>query len=116
MRPFIDIDGKKFYFLDDLASFVQGKGKRFEINGADIAAFLFGETVVAFGNRCPHEGGNLCDGRMAGCKVACPRHGWTFDVQSGARDLDPEEKIPVYPTAVKDGIVWVCVEIKNAGV
>ena len=36
---------------------------------------------------CPHMGGPLASGRLAGCVVTCPWHGWTFDVRTGLPEL-----------------------------
>ncbi|MGI9517931.1 MAG: non-heme iron oxygenase ferredoxin subunit [Pirellulaceae bacterium] len=32
---------------------------------------------------CTHDGGPLSDGELAGCTIACPRHGAKFDVTTG---------------------------------
>ena len=32
---------------------------------------------------CTHDGGPLGDGELAGCEIACPRHGAKFDVRTG---------------------------------
>lgn len=32
---------------------------------------------------CTHDGGPLGEGELAGCEIACPRHGAKFDVRTG---------------------------------
>lgn len=111
MRPSTNIHGNVFYLLDTEDAFTVGVGNRYQIKDQEIAVFRVGDAYRAFGNRCPHQGTSLCKGRIKEeQQVECPAHGWTFDVASGKRDLDPSITIPVYETLVKDGCVWVCVE------
>ena len=35
-------------------------------------------------DRCPHAAAPLSAGRLTGTELQCSRHGWTFDVSSGA--------------------------------
>jgi nitrite reductase/ring-hydroxylating ferredoxin subunit/uncharacterized membrane protein len=59
---------------------------------------------VAFDDRCPHRGGPLADGALAGDIVQCPWHGSQFDVHSGALCHGPAEAgIGTYPVSVRDG-------------
>ena len=37
----------------------------------------------AIDNRCPHMGGSLYDGKLAGGTIACPRHKTVFSVKTG---------------------------------
>jgi len=46
---------------------------------------------VAFDDHCPHRGGSLADGVLAGCVVTCPWHGSQFDVRSGELKAGPAE-------------------------
>jgi nitrite reductase/ring-hydroxylating ferredoxin subunit len=40
----------------------------------EIAIFNLGDRFLAVDNRCPHRGGPLCDGIVAGHAVVCPLH------------------------------------------
>jgi 3-phenylpropionate/trans-cinnamate dioxygenase ferredoxin subunit len=58
-------------------------------------------------NRCPHQGGSLCEGIVTGLLqssmpgeyiysregeiVRCPWHGWEFDIRTGQSYCDPEK-------------------------
>lgn len=33
--------------------------------------------------KCPHLGGNLCNGKLRGRTVSCPLHAATFDLATG---------------------------------
>lgn len=104
-------NGKTYYILDALEEFDLGAGRRFDINGTEIATFRVGEKVYAFSGLCPHEGASLAGGRVKdGCKIECPKHGWTFDMNDGSRVQDPETKICTYETIIHNGDVWVNVD------
>lgn len=52
--------------------------------GGDIALFRTGDDrVFALDDRCPHKGGPLSQGIVAGERVACPMHGWLIGLENG---------------------------------
>lgn len=67
--------------------------------GTMVAVFNVGGRIFAVGNNCPHHGGPLRHGRISGTYLpfrpheyrdgregrglACPWHGWEFDIESG---------------------------------
>ncbi len=58
--------------------------------GAAVAVFrTAGDRVFALLDRCPHKGGPLSQGIVAGDGVACPLHNWTIGLADGcARGAD----------------------------
>jgi nitrite reductase (NADH) small subunit len=48
-----------------------------------VALFHVGGSFHALDGLCPHQGGPLGRGSLAGTVVMCPWHGWQFDVCSG---------------------------------
>jgi nitrite reductase (NADH) small subunit len=60
-----------------------GQSKVVMVNNREIALFNIEGTYFAIHNRCPHEGGPLCEGRVKGFVVACPWHDLAFDVRNG---------------------------------
>ncbi len=50
-------------------------GKLVEADGHRIAVFNVGGNYYAIENACPHRGGPLAEGLMAGEEVICPWHG-----------------------------------------
>ena len=91
----------------ELAALPPGEAALAAVNGQDVALFRRGEEILAIGNACPHQGGNLCDGRIEGDIVICPLHGWEFDLRSGACMTVPGESVPRYDVTVEDGVVFV---------
>ena len=59
-------------------------GKLVEAGGQQIAIFSLGGDYYAIENSCPHRGGPLAEGMMAGDEVICPWHGSRFNIKTGA--------------------------------
>ena len=63
--------------------------------------------VFAVANECPHKGGPLADGMLAGDQVVCPMHTFRFDAATGGCDQPGECAVATYPVEVADGFVRV---------
>ena len=59
---------------------------------------------------CPHQGGPLGEGRLEGCIVTCPWHGWQFDVRDGQHQINKTMRQPGFRVVVEDEYVYVVVE------
>jgi nitrite reductase (NADH) small subunit/3-phenylpropionate/trans-cinnamate dioxygenase ferredoxin subunit len=66
-----------------------GKSKQIAVNGKVLALFNVNGTYYAVDDTCPHRGGPLSEGELAGTVVTCPWHGATFDVATGAHLSPP---------------------------
>jgi nitrite reductase (NADH) small subunit len=52
--------------------------------GGDIAVFrTAADEIFAVKDRCPHKGGPLSQGMVAGKVVTCPMHSWKIDLATG---------------------------------
>jgi nitrite reductase/ring-hydroxylating ferredoxin subunit len=98
-----------------------GERKLVTIGGRSIGVFNVGGEYYALRNRCPHQGGPLCEGFQFapvratapgqsyargddGTIIRCPWHGWEFDVRTGGSWFDPQRmRVRSYPTRVQDG-------------
>jgi nitrite reductase/ring-hydroxylating ferredoxin subunit len=89
----------------DVAALRDGEAAFVMFGGEGVALFRRGDEVLAVGNECPHQGGNLCDGFVEGDIVICPLHGWEFDLRSGACMTVPGESVPRYVATVEDGAI-----------
>ena len=86
------------------------EGRAVALAGRDLALFNLGDQVLATDNRCPHQGGPLCDGIVTGTAVVCPLHAWKIDLTSGhvvRPGTETDVCIETYPTRVVDGVVLV---------
>ena len=91
-------------------------------NGQDILLAMTGDKVYAAQNSCPHLGGNLSRGTLAGTVVTCPRHHSQFDMRDGkvlrwttwpsavlffAKLVKPPRPLKIYPVSVESGEIFV---------
>ncbi len=60
-----------------------GHPRLVEVNGARIVLVRVGDQVYACGDTCAHKGGPLSQGKLNGTRLACPWHGWIYDVRTG---------------------------------
>jgi nitrite reductase/ring-hydroxylating ferredoxin subunit len=80
-----------------------------ELNGTRVALVRVGEAVHALGDVCSHQGGPLGEGVLkGGTRLACPWHGWMYDVRTG-QCLFPARggPVPSYRVRIDGGEVWV---------
>ena len=84
-----------------------GQGRVVEAQGRFLALFNVDGCFYALDNACPHRGGPIGEGDLAGTLVSCPWHAWRFDVTTGANANNPAVRMPCFPAAVEDGQVFV---------
>ena len=72
-----------------------------------VALYNVGGVIYATENSCPHSGGPLGKGLLRGELITCPWHMWTFNVRTGLSDVNPEERIDIYPVKVRNGKIFV---------
>jgi 3-phenylpropionate/trans-cinnamate dioxygenase ferredoxin subunit len=64
--------------------------------------------IYAVSDDCPHIGGALSEGELAGCVLTCPVHLAQFDVRSGRVLRGPaREDVPAYAVRVVGEDVYV---------
>ncbi|WP_434989734.1 nitrite reductase small subunit NirD [Xanthomonas melonis] len=68
------------------------------------------DQVFALRDRCPHKGGPLSQGIVAGDTVTCPLHGWAIGLQSGQACAPDVGCAPRYPVKVESGAVWIVLQ------
>lgn len=79
-----------------------------EADELKIALFhLRGGQVRAVDNHCPHKGGPLAEGIVAGEFVYCPLHDWKVNLRDGAVQEPETGCVRTYPVDVTDGKVFV---------
>jgi 3-phenylpropionate/trans-cinnamate dioxygenase ferredoxin subunit len=94
-----------------LSELPNGSGFHVEVDGEHIALFRMGDVVRAIGDRCSHAEASLAEGDVFDGEVECPRHGSPFDLTTGKPGALPATiAVPVYPTAVRDGVVYLTIE------
>lgn len=108
------------YIVATVDELQPGGRKMVEVAGRAIGLFNVGGEYYALRNRCPHQGGPLCTGRMAGWlepgqpgeyifsrpgeMLRCPWHGWEFDIRTGQSWFDPTRtRVRAYEVTVAPG-------------
>jgi nitrite reductase (NADH) small subunit len=93
------------------------EGRAVVVEGREIAIFNLGDRFAATSNRCPHRGGPLCDGIVAGQATVCPLHGWKVSLNTGAveRPAGTTACVETYPIRVEDGVLRLALPAGAAG-
>ncbi|MBT4351109.1 non-heme iron oxygenase ferredoxin subunit [archaeon] len=87
----------------------EGEGKLVSIEGVPVAIFNVNGEYSAIHNLCTHQGAPLCEGHIDDGKVACPWHGWEFDVKTGECQF-PNKNVKSFDVKVEDDYVFVKVK------
>jgi nitrite reductase/ring-hydroxylating ferredoxin subunit len=91
-----------------------------EVAGRSIGIFRLDGEFHGLLNRCPHRQGPMCSGRVVSelfsdapgtyrvdehrRLIACPWHGWEFDIKTGRSYVDPQRiRIRRFPVHVEPG-------------
>jgi nitrite reductase/ring-hydroxylating ferredoxin subunit len=97
-----------------------GERKIVKAGSRSIGVFNVDGEYFAIRNRCPHQGGPLCVGRLSPWAVAtgpgqvtmegpprlvaCPWHGWEYDLETGQSFMGPGEgRVKAYGVTVASG-------------
>lgn len=87
--------------------------------GIEIGVFNLGDRLVAYRNRCPHQGAPVCLGRVGGTTLPaapgeyiygrrnqvlhCPWHRWQFDLTTGEALFGHGVRLARVDVAIEDG-------------
>lgn len=95
------------HIIGTVSEIQPGDKKIVEIGGRSIGVYNVNGVFHAILNRCPHQGGPLCQGRTTGFLIAdqpggtyeytrkgeivrCPWHGWEYDITTGQSWVNPD--------------------------
>lgn len=108
------------YVVAPVEDIPPGGRKLVDVRGRPIVIFNLGGEYFGMLDRCPHQGGSLCDGQLIGLVessqpgeynfsrqneiVRCPWHGWEFDIRTGQSMCEPDRiKATQYDVDVEAG-------------
>lgn len=116
----------ELHYVADREELQEGDRVIVDIEGSEIAVFDLDGQLYALANYCVHQGGPVCEGQVSGTLVAdrdedgwelrydrdneiiaCPWHGWEFDVQTGEHLVQTGYKLPTYDVVVRDGEIYI---------
>ena len=100
-----------------------GERKFVEVKGHSISLFNVNGEFIAVLNICPHELAPVCRGKVRGTTLpskpgefrwgrageilACPWHGWEFDLLTGKALTDERVRLRRYPVTVTDDVIYL---------
>jgi nitrite reductase (NADH) small subunit len=103
--------------------FAEGRISTVTVGRAEIGIVRWSGKIYAVSALCIHQGAPLCQGVLAGRMtalrpgdmalddtapvIACPWHGWEFDVRTGEAIWDPRLRVRVYPVRIVSDRVLV---------
>jgi len=106
------------------AAFTNPGRKVVEVEGVAVGVFCRDGRFTAFENVCPHMGGPVCQGKIIArvqeligedktslglafskdqINIACPWHGYEFDIASGRHQGNPRLRLRPVPIEIVDG-------------
>ncbi|MDE0811874.1 MAG: Rieske (2Fe-2S) protein [Alphaproteobacteria bacterium] len=108
------------YVVAPVEDIPPGGRKLVDVRGRPIVIFNLDGEYFGMLDRCPHQGGSLCDGQLIGLVessqpgeynfsrqneiVRCPWHGWEFDIRTGQSMCEPDRiKATQYDVDVEAG-------------
>jgi nitrite reductase (NADH) small subunit len=79
--------------------------------GAAVAVFRTADDrLFALLDRCPHKGGPLSQGIVAGDGVSCPLHNWSIGLGDGCARAPDAGCTPTFALRVEAGTVFLDAE------
>ena len=100
-------------------------------DGIEVGVFRLGNEVFAYENRCAHQGGPACEGKIIPKVIAvlgadrtvkhddfddaemhfvCPWHGWEYDLRTGRHAGDPKIRLRPIEVTRRDGEVYLKID------
>jgi nitrite reductase (NADH) small subunit len=93
-----------------IADCPEGESREVLAGNRVVALYCVDGTYHALDGICPHQGGPLGQGKLSGCVVTCPWHGWQYDVRSGQHQSIPTLVHHRFPVKVEGEQIYVDVE------
>lgn len=102
------------------ADFADGERRIVQVGAHSIGIFRVGTRYFAIRNYCPHEGAELCRGKVTGTNLPtdlpgtyewgrdgfilrCPWHQWEFDLETGHHLANAACRVRTYRVSEQDG-------------
>lgn len=99
-----------FHAVPQAAQLQPGKGTTVSVAGKRVALFNLNGELRAIDDTCPHVGAPLGGGWIDGGTVACPMHGWEFDIKTGKGVTVPGCSVKTYEVRNNDGIFEIAID------
>jgi nitrite reductase/ring-hydroxylating ferredoxin subunit len=81
--------------------------KQVTVNGVEVLLVNVKGEIFACEHECPHQSAPLAGSIVQDGHLSCPRHGYRFNLKTGACKDAPQYTLKVYPVQILDGDVLV---------
>jgi len=79
---------------------------RIECEGRTLLVYRANGACTVYDNHCPHQRTPIPLEALAGGQLRCPKHGWTFDIATGACTEKGDRPLKRYPSRIEGGILY----------
>ena len=101
-----DYNARMWHALCSVADCPPGASRELVAGDRIVALYNVDGEFHALDGICPHQGGPLGKGKLQGCIVTCPWHGFQFDVTSGQHQASASLRQPQFAVKVEGNEVW----------
>jgi nitrite reductase/ring-hydroxylating ferredoxin subunit/alkylhydroperoxidase/carboxymuconolactone decarboxylase family protein YurZ len=92
-----------WHHLADVASLPARGTQRLACAGRELFVRADGGQYVVFDSRCPHQATNIPELALDGERLVCPRHGWVFDLATGACVAKGDRPLRRFESRIEEG-------------
>jgi nitrite reductase/ring-hydroxylating ferredoxin subunit len=80
------------------------------VSGQDILFINIKGSILAVENECPHQGSPLTAAIVKDGYIACPRHGYRFNLSDGTCSDHPEYTLRTFPVELKGDDILISLD------
>lgn len=120
-------DDEELVHVCDVEDLQPGEKTQVMVQGTPVCVRNISEEYYALENECPHQGGPLCQGKVQpelvgefeqpgervreyhgdNLVVACPWHGWEYDLQTGKHLGVEDIAVKTYNVVIEGDVLYV---------
>ena len=82
-----------------------GDVTRTECDGRGLFVYREKKTFQVYDSRCPHQRTSIPLTALEGGRLKCPKHGWTFEIESGACVSGGDRPLKRLPSRLESGVL-----------
>jgi nitrite reductase/ring-hydroxylating ferredoxin subunit/alkylhydroperoxidase/carboxymuconolactone decarboxylase family protein YurZ len=79
---------------------------RIECEGRTLLVYRANSACTVYDNHCPHQRTPIPLEALEGGQLRCPKHGWTFDIATGACTEKGDRPLKRYPSKIEGKILY----------
>lgn len=99
-------DAPQWHPIGEVAALAPGGATRVECEGRTLLVYRADGACTVYDSHCPHQRTPIPLEALSGRELRCPKHGWTFDISTGACTDKGDRPLKRYPSKIEDGILY----------